>query len=102
MPGLLRIRIKSPAFMRAIRRCIVSCRSRIPSTIWLRWPSGVPVLQDCGSLDPSLASQTRVVEKRYKELGGDIRVILREAEGRFPLGPDDPKAAVDFILSHQR
>jgi hypothetical protein len=64
--------------------------------------AGVPILHDCGSLDPWLNSQTRVVEKRYKELGGDISVLLREGEGRFPLSPADPKAAVDFILSHQR
>ena len=64
--------------------------------------AGVPILHDCGSLDPWLSSQTRVVEKRYKELGGDIRVIVRDGEGHFPLAPNDPKAAVDFIVSHQR
>jgi hypothetical protein len=62
----------------------------------------VPILHDCGSLDPWLDSQTRVVEKGYKELGGEIRVIVREGEGHFPLAPQDPKAVVDFILSHQR
>jgi pimeloyl-ACP methyl ester carboxylesterase len=62
----------------------------------------VPVLHDCGSLDPWLDSQTRVVEKRYKELGGKITVIIRDGEGHFTLAPKDPKTVVDFILSHQR
>jgi hypothetical protein len=64
--------------------------------------AGVPILHDCGSLDPWLNDQTRVVEKRYKELGGQITVIIREGEGHFPLSPKDPKTVVDFILNHQQ
>jgi hypothetical protein len=55
----------------------------------------------CGSLDPLLAEQTRTAEKLYKELGGQITVIIREGEGHFPLTPWDPKTVVDFILHHQ-
>ena len=61
--------------------------------------AGVPVLHDCGASDPWLESQTRVVEKRYKELGGKITVIVREGEGHFPLSPKDPKSVVDFITT---
>jgi pimeloyl-ACP methyl ester carboxylesterase len=64
--------------------------------------AGVPILHDSGALDPWLNSQTRVVEKKYKELGGQMTVIVREGEGHFPLSPKDPKPAVDFILEHQR
>src|SRR6202171_1814530 len=64
--------------------------------------AGVPILHDCGSLDPWLKNQTRVVEKRYKELGGKITVLVAEGEGHFPLSRKDPKPVVDFILSHQR
>jgi pimeloyl-ACP methyl ester carboxylesterase len=64
--------------------------------------AGVPILHDCGSLDPWLKDQTRVVEKRYKELGGKITVLVAEGEGHFPLSRRDPKPVVDFILSHQR
>ncbi|HTX37842.1 MAG TPA: hypothetical protein VME43_22590 [Bryobacteraceae bacterium] len=64
--------------------------------------AGVPILHDCGSLDPWLNDQTRVVEKRYRQLGGQIRVIIREGEGHFPLAPKDPRTVVDFIVSHQR
>ena len=37
------------------------------------------------SLDPWLKDQTRVVEKRYKELGGNITVLVAEGDGHFPL-----------------
>ena len=53
--------------------------------------AGVPLIHVCGSLDPWLNDQTRVVEKRYKELGGPITVIINEGEGHFPLAPKDPK-----------
>jgi hypothetical protein len=46
--------------------------------------------------------QTRVVEKRYQDLGGTITVIVREGEGHFPLSPRDPKSVVDFIVKHAR
>ena len=59
--------------------------------------AGVPLIHVCGSLDPWLDSQTRVVEKRYKELGGPMTVIIKEGEGHFPLAPRDPKAVVDLI-----
>jgi len=59
--------------------------------------AGVPLLHVCGSLDPALNDQTRVVEKRFKELGGKMTVIVKEGEGHYPLGPKDPKPVVDFI-----
>jgi pimeloyl-ACP methyl ester carboxylesterase len=62
--------------------------------------AGVPVLHDCGALDPWLNSQTRVVEQRYKDLGGDITVVVTPGEGHFPLSPKDPKVAVDFIVKN--
>jgi pimeloyl-ACP methyl ester carboxylesterase len=60
--------------------------------------AGVPVLHDCGALDPWLDRQTHVVEKRYKELGGQITVIIREGDGHFPLSPKNPKPVVEFII----
>src|ERR1700676_1525798 len=49
--------------------------------------AGVPILHDCGSLDPWLKDQTRVAEKRYQELGGKITVLVTEGEGHFPCAP---------------
>ncbi len=59
--------------------------------------AGVPLLHVCGSLDPALGEHTRVVEKRYKELGGVITVIVKEGEGHYPLAPRDTQPVVDFI-----
>ena len=64
--------------------------------------AGVPLLHVCGALDPALADQTRAVEKRYKELGGAITVIVKEGEGHYPLAPKDPKPVVDFIIEKAR
>jgi pimeloyl-ACP methyl ester carboxylesterase len=61
--------------------------------------AGVPLLHVCGGLDPWLNDQTRVVEKRYQELGGQITVIVKEGEGHFPTAPRDPKPVVDFITA---
>jgi pimeloyl-ACP methyl ester carboxylesterase len=61
--------------------------------------AGVPLLHVCGGLDPWLDSQTRAVEKRYKELGGQITVIVKEGEGHFPTAPKDPQPVVDFITA---
>ncbi len=63
--------------------------------------AGIPVLHVCGSLDPMYTSQTREAEKRYKELGGSMTVIVQEGEGHYPTAPKDPKPVVDFIVSRQ-
>jgi len=60
--------------------------------------AGVPILHVCGSLDPWLDRDTRVAEKNYKALGGNFTVIIRQGEGHFPVGPQDPKPVVDFIV----
>ena len=63
--------------------------------------AGIPLLHVCGSLDPMLASHTREAEKRYKELGGSMSVIVQEGVGHYPTAPKDPKPVVDFIVAAQ-
>ena len=63
--------------------------------------AGVPLLHVCGSRDPWLDSQTRVLEKRYKELGGQVTVVVQEGAGHFPTAPRDVKPVVDFIVGRQ-
>jgi len=58
----------------------------------------VPLLHVCGSIDPLLGKKSTAIEGRYKELGGPITVMIRDGEGHYPLGPKDPKPAVDFIV----
>ena len=60
--------------------------------------AGVPLIHVCGSLDPWLAGQTLEVEKRYKELGGKITVIINLGAGHYPLAPRDPQSVVDLII----
>ena len=64
--------------------------------------AGVPLLHVCGSLDPALDEHTRVLEKRYRELGASVTVIIKEGEGHYPLAPKDPKRVVDFITERTR
>jgi hypothetical protein len=63
--------------------------------------AGVPILHVCGSLDPMLKTHTREAEKRYKELGGTLTVILQEGLGHYPSAPKDPAAVVEFIVGKQ-
>ena len=64
--------------------------------------AGVALLHVCGSLDLALGEQTRVVEKRYQEMGGSLTVILREGEGHVLAPAKDLQPVLDFILSHQK
>src|SRR3954471_12613352 len=59
--------------------------------------AGVPLLHVCGSRDPWLDTQTRVLEKRYKELGGQVTVLVKDGEGHFPLAPTDPQRVPELI-----
>lgn len=61
----------------------------------------IPLLHVCGSRDPWLDSQTRVLEKRYREMGGPITVTVEEGKGHFPTAPRDHQPIVDFIVSNQ-
>jgi pimeloyl-ACP methyl ester carboxylesterase len=62
----------------------------------------VPLLHLCGSLDPWLKDNTRAVEQRYKGLGGQITVIVREGEGHFLQAAQDRRNVVDFITKNTR
>jgi pimeloyl-ACP methyl ester carboxylesterase len=64
--------------------------------------AGVPIIHTSGSLDPWLEGQTRITEKRYKELGGRMTVIVDEGRGHYPTAPRDPKPVVEFILAQQK
>ncbi len=59
--------------------------------------AGVPLFHACGSLDPWLRDNTRIVEQRYPQLGGKVTVVIHEGQGHTPFAPKDPQAVVDFI-----
>jgi hypothetical protein len=62
--------------------------------------AGVPLFHVCGSLDPWLKENTRIVEKRYQELAGRITVVIDEGKGHYPLEPKDPQSALNFITKN--
>jgi len=63
----------------------------------------IPVLIVCGDADKTVPVDENVfvVEKRYKELGGEIKVIVKPGADHHPHSLKDPTPIVDFILAHQ-
>jgi pimeloyl-ACP methyl ester carboxylesterase len=64
--------------------------------------ANVPLYEVCGSLDPWLKSQARVAEERYKKLGGQVTLVVKEGEGHYPLAPKERQVVVDFIVQTGR
>jgi len=64
--------------------------------------AGVPLLHVCGDADKvvPLDENTRVVESRYKKLGGSITTIVKEGVGHHPHSLEDPTQIVQFICKH--
>jgi hypothetical protein len=60
--------------------------------------AGVPLLHVCDKTDPWFNEQTKIVEQRYKGLGGEITVIVNENDVRSSLAPATLTRAVDFII----
>ena len=64
--------------------------------------AGIPLLHVCGGADKvvPVAENTAVLEKRYRELGGAIKVILKKGVGHHPHSLKDPEPIVSFVLEH--
>lgn len=64
--------------------------------------AGVAVISVVGDADDvvPLDENTAIVEKRYKDLGGCIQVIVKKGIGHHPHSLQEPKPIVDFILEH--
>jgi pimeloyl-ACP methyl ester carboxylesterase len=62
----------------------------------------IPILSVCGEADKAVPidENTRLVEKRYKALGGTIEVIAKPGCDHHPHSLKDPKPIVDFVLKH--
>jgi pimeloyl-ACP methyl ester carboxylesterase len=62
----------------------------------------IPILSVCGEADKTVPidENTRVVEKRYKQLGGEIAVISKPNCDHHPHSLKDPTPIVDFVLKH--
>jgi pimeloyl-ACP methyl ester carboxylesterase len=62
----------------------------------------VPILHVCGAADNvvPMPENSDIIEKRYKALGGSIRVISKEGVGHHPHSLKDPEPIVSFVLKH--
>ena len=61
----------------------------------------IPILSVCGDVDKTVPfdENTAILEKRYRDLGGPIRVILKPGVDHHPHSLEDPQPIVDFILA---
>jgi len=62
----------------------------------------VPIIHVIGDSDDvvPVAENTAILETRYRELGGTIKVIHKAGVGHHPHGLADPTPVVDFILKN--
>lgn len=62
----------------------------------------IPLIHVVGDADTTVPVEenTTIVERRYKELGGEMVVIHKPGVGHHPHGLDDPQPLVEFILKH--
>jgi hypothetical protein len=64
--------------------------------------AAIPILHVCGSLDPWYAVNTVVTKAKYRQLGGHMKVMVKEGAGHFDALPPDPAPIVDFIVAAQQ
>ena len=62
----------------------------------------IPLLHVVGAADPvvPVEENTAIIEKRYKELGGEITVISKPGVGHHPHSLKDPAPIVEFVLKN--
>ena len=65
--------------------------------------AGVSVIHVCGDADESVPFEDHTAEfaRRYRKLGGSVKVIVKKGGGHHPHSLKDPTPIVDFILAHQ-
>ena len=64
--------------------------------------AGICILHVCGTTDPSYDSQSRVAQRRYQDLNGQITIIEKPGDGHFPLAPKDRQPVVDLIVKYAK
>jgi alpha-beta hydrolase superfamily lysophospholipase len=63
----------------------------------------VPVIHVCGDADESVPFEEHTAEfaRRYRKLGGEIKLIVKPGGKHHPHSLEDPTPIVEFILKHQ-
>lgn len=66
--------------------------------------AGVPIISVCGDADTvvPLVENTKILEERYRELGGKIQVILKPGGEHHPHSLKDPTPVVDFLIQNAK
>ena len=61
-----------------------------------------PIISVVGDADTAvpLPENTAILEKRYKEMGGKIEVIVKPGVDHHPHSLKDPKPIVDFLMNN--
>ena len=64
--------------------------------------AGIPILHIVGDADSvvPIAENSNIIEKRYRALGGTIKVIHKKGIGHHPHSLKDPKPIVEFFHNH--
>ncbi len=65
--------------------------------------AGVPVIHVCGDADDSVPIEEHTAEfaRRYRKLGGSVKVIVKKGGAHHPHSLEDPTPIVEFIVAHQ-
>jgi pimeloyl-ACP methyl ester carboxylesterase len=66
--------------------------------------AGVPIIAVCGDADQTvpLAENTAILERRYREAGGTIEVIIKPGGDHHPHSLENPAPVVEFLLRHAK
>ena len=64
--------------------------------------AGIPILHIVGDADSvvPITENSNIIEKRYRALGGTIKVIHKKGIGHHPHSLKDPKPIVEFFHNH--
>jgi alpha-beta hydrolase superfamily lysophospholipase len=59
----------------------------------------IAVAGDADDLVP-IEENIKRVERRYRELGGELKLILKPGVGHHPHSLEDPTPVVEFLVGH--
>ncbi len=64
--------------------------------------AGIPLIHVCGMADETVpvSENTAPAAERYRDLGGEMTVLLKGSVGHHPHGLDNPTPVVEFIRKH--
>ncbi|HEY9248697.1 MAG TPA: alpha/beta hydrolase, partial [Rariglobus sp.] len=63
----------------------------------------IPIVAVAGDADKTVpfAENIGLVETRYRDLGGEIQVVVKPGGGHHPHSLADPTPVVNFLLKHR-